>query len=113
MLEEGVLTLLMSSWDPQDSLLRLPKKIKRSHRHVVCLASQKQFILLAGNIVYLCEVGAVFCKVLYVVAKCSLLDWGSFCLLYPKKRKKIVGNQKEKGTGTVIKWSNVLLAIRC
>lgn len=96
MLKEGVLTLLMSSWDPQDSLLRLPKKIKRSHRHVVCLAGQKQFILLVGNIVYLCKVGAVFCKVLYVVAKCSLQDGGSFCLLYPKKRKKIVETRKRK-----------------
>lgn len=85
----------MSSWDPQDGLLRLPKKIKRSHRHTVCLARQKQFIPLISNIVYLCEVGAVFCKVLYVVAK----DRGSFCLLYPKERKEIVETRKRKPWG--------------
>lgn len=89
----------MNSWDPQDGLLRLPKKIKRSHRHTVCLARQKQLIPLVSNIVYLCEVGAVFCKVLYVVAKCSLQDGGSFCLLYPKERKEIVEARTRKTWG--------------
>jgi len=74
-------TLLMGIWDPQYGLLGLAKRVKRSHRHTVRLAQQKQFIVLGSDAVYLRDVSAVFCRVLYVVAKCFLQDWGSSRLL--------------------------------
>ena len=92
--ESAALTLFGDGWNPQCGCGTLSERIVGDHRHPVGLAAHVQLQVLVGGVHGLCEVGAVFWKVLYEVAERSLQERGSSCLLHTEEPQFIAKNKE-------------------